>query len=350
MTMPGGLVTATTREGYDLPVIDLTDPRFAAPANPTAARALHDAFVAEEERRRRVPRFVMWLMLRAAARKSRMLRALFAPRASFLDGLSTYVMKLGPDNLMPPWDSPMDRRVAASPHVGLLRLRMQQVARLLATGLIGHLQADRGAPLDLINIGGGPALDSINALILLARHHPELLERPVAIHVLDGDQDGPSFGANALAALMSAGRPLHGRDILWRHLPYDWNVTAPLTELIRTLTAAGVIVAASSEGALFEYGSDEAIVANLAALHADGSGARLVAGSVTRADEVRQRMIAQSRFRVVPRGLAGFAPLAERAGFTIVTSTSAWLSDQVLLQPGATPMADTNLRGDTIDA
>jgi hypothetical protein len=331
--MPDDILTAKTREGYDLPVIDVTDPRFAMRDDPAAARALHDAFVADERSRRFIPTFIMRMLLRSAARRSRLVRAVFDLQGDFLDGLSTYVMKLGPDNLMPPWDSPMDRRVAASPHVRLMRLRMQQVARLLAEGLVALLRADAGAPLDLVNIGGGPALDSLNALILVARDHPALLARRITVHVLDGDQNGPFFGANALAALTAPGRPLHGREIAWRHAPYDWNATAPLAALVGTLSSAGAIVTASSEGALFEYGSDDAIVANLVALRSGGSGARIIAGSVTRDDASRRRMMAQSRIRLVPRGLAGFAPLAARAGFEIVRSQNAWLSDQVLLRP-----------------
>jgi hypothetical protein len=327
------MLTAKTREGYDLPVIDLTDPRFTVPDDPAAARALHHAFVADERSRRFIPTFIMRMLLRSAARRSRLVRSVFELQGGFLDGISTYVMKLGPDNLVPPWNSPMDRRVAAAPHVALMRLRMQQVARLLAGGLVEPLGADAGAPLALVNIGGGPALDSLNALILLAHDHPALLARRITLHVLDGDQDGPAFGANALAALLAQGRPLHGRDITWHHASYDWNTTAPLAALVRTLVSAGAVVAASSEGALFEYGSDDAIVANLAALRAGGAGARLVAGSVTRADESRRRVIAQSRIRLFPRGLAGFAPLAARAGFAIARSENAWLSDQVLLRP-----------------
>jgi hypothetical protein len=329
------IVTATTREGYDLPVIDVTHPRFAVSDEPQAARALHEAFVAAERGRAWIPKFIMRLMLRSAAKKSRLVRAIFEPEGAFLDGLSTYVMKLGPDNLVPPYDAPIDRRFAASPHVGLLRLRMQQTARLLADGLIDDLSANRDAPLHLINIGGGPALDSVNALILLRRGRADLLKRPIVIHVLDGGQDGPFFGANALAALKADGQPLHGLDITWDHRDYDWNDPAMLTQLVRELAAAGAIVAASSEGALFEYGTDDAIVANLKALRAGGAGAKLVAGSVTRADEFRQRMIAQTRFKLFPRGLAGFAPLAARAGFVVARSETAWLSDQVLLRPAA---------------
>jgi hypothetical protein len=327
------LVMAATREGYDLPVIDVTQPRFAVPDDPAAAQALHDAFLASERSRRWIPRLVMRMMLRSAARRSRLIRALFDSRSGFLDGLTTYVMKLGPENLVPPYDGPMDRRVAASPHIGLLRLRMQQTARLVADGLVDDLARAAGAPLHLINIGGGPALDSINALILLRRARPDLLDRPITIHVLDPSQDGPFFGANALAALQADGRPLHGLDVAWQHRGYDWNAAATLEQLVRDLTAAGGLIAASSEGALFEYGSDDAIVANLTALRAGGAGAKLVAGSVTSADDVRQRMIAQTRFKIIPRGLAGFAPLTARAGFAIAKAVTAHLSDQVLLRP-----------------
>lgn len=326
------MATARTREDHDLPVIDVTDPRFAVPDDPAAAQALYRAFVAGEWRRSFIPKFIMRAMLRRAARESRLVHAIFASDAGYLDGMSTYVMKLGPDNLVPPYDTPVDRRLAASPHVPLLRLRMQQIAHLIAEGLVAHLGAVSGAPLHLINIGGGPALDSVNALILLRRDRADLLRRPVVIHVLDSGTDGPFFGANAFEAMKADGRPLQGLDVAWQRHDYDWNVPAPLARLVRDIASAGGIIAASSEGALFEYGSDEAIVANLEALRRDGAGARLVAGSVTRDDKTRRRMIAETQFKLIPRGLAGFAPLAARAGFAIARVEPAWLSDQVLLR------------------
>lgn len=204
-----GVIHARTREGFDLPVIDVTNPRFAVPDDAAEVRRLREAFVEEERRRRRIPKFIMRIMLRMAAGKSRLVRALLNSDAGFLDGMSTYVIKLGADNLVPPYDTPIDRRLAASPHVLLVRLRMQQVAHLLAQGIADDLAAGGAAtPLSLINIGGGPALDSINALILLRRAHPHLLNRRISIDVLDSSRDGPFFGANALAALTAASGPL----------------------------------------------------------------------------------------------------------------------------------------------
>jgi len=330
---PSGFAMARTRDGHDLPVIDVTDPRFAIPDDPATVRALYDTFVEGERRRHRIPKFIMQMMMRAAARNSRMVRALFTSDASFLDGVTTYLLKLDADHLVPPYDSPMDRRMAASPHVRLIRLRMQQVARFLADGLVADLAAAAGAPLHLINIGGGTALDSVNALILLRRDRPDLMRRPIVIHVLDSSADAPFFGANALAALQADGRPLHGLDAAWQRHDYDWNAPAALARLVRDLVGAGGVVAASSEGALFDYGSDDAIVGNLAALCADGAGARMVAGSVTPDDEMRRWMLAETRFRLIPRGLDGFAPVAARTQFSIARAERAGLSDLVLLRP-----------------
>ncbi len=328
-----GITYARTREGFDLPVIDFSNSRFAVPNDPETVRGLYDAFIRGERRRRRIPKFVMRMMLRSAAKESRLVHAMFNSDAGFLDGMSTYVMKLGANNLVAPYDTPTDRRLAASPHVVLVRLRMQQIARFIAEGIAGDLAASAAPPLlSLINIGGGPALDSINALILLRRTHPDLLKGRIVIEVLDSSRDGVFFGANALAALKAEKGPLAGLDVSMRHHDYDWDEPAALESLIEELLSAGAVIVASTEGALFEYGSDQAIVANLDALRANGTGARLVAGSVTCADETRRRIIAETRFKLIPRGIAGFEPLAARAGFRIAKVESALLSDQVLLR------------------
>ena len=302
------------------------------PDDPETVRAYYEGF-AEEAFRRRMPRFMTRLMLKWLARRSQLVKAMFGSGGSFLDGVSTYVMKLGADNLVPPFDTPVVRRLAASPHVALLRLRMQQIAGLLAEALASDLDTSEGVSLHLVNIGGGPAIDSLNALILLNRRRPDLLRRRVFIHVLDGDDAGPYFGANALAALKGQASLLKGLDIGFEHRSYDWNAPAALERLIGELSAGPAIIAASSEGALFEYGSDEAIAANLQALRADGRGVRTVAGSVTGAAPIRRRMIQETSFKLIPRGIQGFAPLAERAEMRIANSVSNGFSEHVLLRP-----------------
>lgn len=146
-----GLIFARTRSGIDLPVIDFSNPRFAVPEDPSAVRALYAAFVESERKRRLVPKFIMRRMLRSAANKSLLVRSMFQAKAGFLDSVSTYMMKLGIGNLVPPFDGEIDRKFAASPHVPLIRLRMQQTAHLLSQGLIEDLAINGTAPLDLLN-------------------------------------------------------------------------------------------------------------------------------------------------------------------------------------------------------
>jgi hypothetical protein len=328
------VVFATTADGLRLPVIDVTHPAFAIPDDAASRAARHDAFLAWDRRNRRMPWIVTRLLMRLAARRSLLLRKILGSDNEYLVSISTYMFKLGADHLPPGFDGPVDRKVAAAPHVALVRLRMQQIARLLAEALLAPLADAPDAPLHLVNIAGGPALDSINALIMLARAHAKLVHRPIAIHVFDAQQDGPTFGARALLALTAPEGPLHGLEVQFQHHAYDWNDTAPLARLLAGLAADGAIIAASSEGGLFEYGTDDAVVANLTALAR--AGVPIVAGSVTSSSELRKRMIAQAGFRLFPRGLEGFAPLAERSGYAIAESHTAVMSEQVLLRPRAT--------------
>jgi len=324
------LIRASTRDGICLPVIDVTDPRFAVADDPPHLNSLLEASARVEQSGRFVPRFIMRLIIKGLTRNSQLARALYGSNSEFLPGLPTYIMKLGPENLPPPYDSAADKKFAALAHFTLLRLRTQQTARLLSDGLAKDL-ADDAAPLHLINVAGGPAIDSLNAIIQLRRNRPDLLQRKIVIDVFDLDDAGPFFGANALASLMAAGRPLAGLDMALVHRRYDWNETAALTEHLAALAKAGAVTAASSEGGLFEYGEDDAIVANLEALHA--GGVRLIAGSVTNDDKARRRMIRESGFNLKPRGVLRFRPLAARGGYAIERADNFHFSTTVQLRP-----------------
>ncbi|SDC96834.1 hypothetical protein SAMN05421548_112147 [Paraburkholderia lycopersici] len=332
------IVYASTSQGQRLPVIDITHPRFALPADSSAISALFASYEANERRRARVPAFINRMVLAFVSRRAPLLRSVANPKASFLDGLSTYLLKLGPQNLPPPFNGDIDRKFAASPHVVAMRLRLQQVACLLAQSLISDLDVAGTVPLHLVNIGGGTAIDSLNTLILLNRMRPGGLKaRRITISVLDMDRDGPQFGADALRALCAQGAALDGLDVTFAHYVYNWNEPWRLAGILRNATMSGAIVAASSEGGLFEYGTDEAILANLRALYQSAHGQRIVvAGSVTRDDETRRRSISAHRFALVPRGRAEFAALASRTGFVVEHVETTPLSDQVLLVPVAT--------------
>jgi hypothetical protein len=99
-------------------------------------------------------------------------------------------------------------------------------------------------------------------------------------------------------ALKQANGPLHGLEVQFQHHAYDWNDTAPLARLLAGPAARGVMIAVSSEGGLFEYGSPRSRADRGRFGHELERGAR---AADDHADEIP----------VFPRGLDGFAPLAE---------------------------------------
>src|SRR5215468_125631 len=150
------VVFATTADGVRLPVFDVTHPAFAVPDDSAHLAARRDAFLAWDRRNRRMPTIVTRLLMRLAVRRSQLLRKILASDNGYLDSISTYMLKLGVDHLPPGFDGPVDRKLAAAPHVTLVRLRMQQIARLLAEPLLAPLADAPDAPLHLVNIAGGP--------------------------------------------------------------------------------------------------------------------------------------------------------------------------------------------------
>ena len=327
-----GIVYASTRQGYPLPVIDVSHPAFAVPDDPQSLDTLRRTFAESERQRKQVPKWLLKTLVWWMGRRSLLARELFTSDNSFLGGVSTYIMKLGASNLVAPYDTPLDRRLAAAPPVISMRMRLQQLARLLAEGLQPELLARPSAPLQLINIGGGTAIDSLNTLILLRRSVPAALaSRPIVVHVLDPDSEGPELGRRALDALVHSG-PLGGLTVEFVHIPYDWTDVSTLTEVGREASEANTIIAVSSEGALFEYADDATVVANLNALH-DVPGLAAVGGTVTRADPLTRELLTTSRFKLIPRGAERFGVLAKQAHFAVSRVESTLLSDQVLLRP-----------------
>ena len=78
--------------------------------------------------------------------------------------------------------------------------------------------------------------------------------------------------------------------------------------------------------------ADHAIEANLRALREGCTGRVAVVGSVTRNDDVAQRMIRGSTAALVPRGLATFRSLVQRAGFDVTRSIARPFADDVCLE------------------
>jgi len=305
--MRTGIVYAKTEEGLELPVIDLTNSEFSVHATEGEMTAMLEQFLQESAQRRELSAEVQ-----QALRNSLFGRALMAASGTFLDAMSTYRLKLGPENL-DAGATPVDRRIAASFPAFTSRIRMQDMARLLAEGLAVASADGPQRDVCLVNIGGGAGADSWNALIYLRSEHPGLLAgRKVVITALDVDARGPAFGVRALEALREAAGPLCGLDIRFHYLSYEWSETERLRSALEELGAGDSVCAVSSEGALFEYGSDEEIVGNLKALHGGTRADAIVVGSVTRDGAATRASARANSVATRPRTLEGFADWSSR--------------------------------------
>ena len=85
-------------------------------------------------------------------------------------------------------------------------------------------------------------------------------------------------------------------------------------EDLHATDAARVI---SSEGGLFEYGSDAEIVVNLEKLHVGTAPDASIVGSVTRDGEPVRSSQTASRVAIRPRAIEAFRYLAKHAGWTV---------------------------------
>ncbi len=325
-----GVCYALTDDGLELPVVDVTHPAFELSMTAEHQQQLIAHFLEKQRRFARLPAWVRRVVMRFALRGSSIARGLKRAEGTYLDGMTTYFFKLGSKNLGS-YAVPVDRKIAASLPGMAVRLRARDMAQLLAEALSPQLALDARRPLHFLNIAGGAAADSINALLLLfKRERALLLGRPCVIHVLDADAHGPAFGARAVEALRQPGGPLAGVDVRLRHRRYDWSQVEGLEPVLAEARAAGAISIGSSEGGLFEYGSDQAIVDNLTALATAGHAFKVV-GSVTRDDETMRTLKLTSTAATRPRGLTVFSELVARAGFRVTASIARPLSDQVVL-------------------
>ncbi|HEY6388212.1 MAG TPA: hypothetical protein VIX91_21235 [Candidatus Acidoferrum sp.] len=310
--MGKAVLYAKTEGGMELAVIDVTNPAFAVSATDAELAALAEQYIREARQQREIP-----APLREALRSSMLGRGLMAAAGTFLDGMSTYLLKLGAENLRE-GTVPIDRRIAASFPAFATRLRLQDVARLLARGLADSVAAEPRRPVCLVNIGGGPGSDSWNSLIHLQAERPDLLAgRKIEIAVLDVDASGPAFGGRAIEALRAPASPLCGLNIGFRHFEYEWSDSARLRELLCELETSDAACGISSEGGLFEYGSDNEIITNLRALHSGTARDAVVVGTVTRDGEPARTSLIANRVSTRPRTSETFQSLCEQGGWMV---------------------------------
>ncbi len=297
-----GVCYARTDQGRELPVLDITHPAFAVEAVRERRPDVEEAIVREAR---------LFAGLRDGDRPPRVTRV--------ASGLRTYRAKLGEEGLgWARWLTPLR---SADAFLGeAIRSRAQAVARLLAAAMVAPLARRAGTPLHLVNIAGGAASDSLNALIVLARDRPfQVMGRDVRIHVLDVDPAGPHFAARALAALRAPGAPLQRVDAELEHVPYDWSAPAALGPLLQRWRADDAIVVGSSEGGLLEYCPDATVLEHLRLLREGAPPDFALAATAWRGDEVgRAASALRGRDQPVrPHTRESLGALAAQAGWTV---------------------------------
>lgn len=153
-----GVRYALTDDGVELPIVDVTHPAFAVALDPAEQRERVEKYLREELPFAKAPAFVRRFLLGALLRGSFLARGLSAADGTYLSGMSTYALKLGPDNLGRAYTKPIDREIAKSFPVFAVRLRLADMAHMTADAASSALR--RGSPerpLHFFNIASGPA-------------------------------------------------------------------------------------------------------------------------------------------------------------------------------------------------
>ncbi len=325
-----GVCYAVTDDGLELPVIDITHPAFATELDEAGLAGVVDRSLRVlEAAKKMTPEIVS-----ALAEKSILVRGTVRCSGGIMSGLTTYLYRLGPQNLGDGYACDIDRQAADGLMAWSFRFRTRDVARAVAGALADALGARDGRAIHIIDIAGGPSAASLNALILLRKENPRQVEgRHLRIHVLDIDTEGPSFGTRALAALQADGGPLAGLPASLDHVRYDWADPGVLRRTIAGLDD-GCVAAACSEGGLFDYASDEQIVANLEALRECTPENFVVVAAVAHDEHTLPADLVpfvkvQGRPAVRFQGLDALRKLAESAGWGIERVLDSALLHQV---------------------
>ena len=272
---------AFTLNGVELPVLDITHPLFAKCTDEKVLEKLipYVEKNAEENAAKfnKIPAFVKRYLAKRSFAMAELLQ--MDDESSYASGITTLMMKLGPDLIGKGKKRFWDRQVNKGFGALLIRMRVRDISQCQAEALKPLLIKSPVKDLCFINIAGGAASDSINALFLIQNENPGLLKnRKIEINVLDIDSFGPSFADRSITALKESGGRFKGLDISLKHIDYDWNQTEKLSELLSE--RKDWIQICASEGGLFEYCSDEVIIRNLDAIYRQSNDDIVIAGSL----------------------------------------------------------------------
>jgi hypothetical protein len=276
-----GLSYAFTENGVELPVLDITHPLFISSIDEVKLKEMLKKAEKNAEKTaekfNNMPPYIMKFLAKRSFTMAELLQ--HKGDNAFLSGVSTLMLKLGPDLIGKGRKRFLDR--LASRGIGgiVLRMRVRDLSKCQAKALIPILRKSPDKNLCMINIAGGAASDTINTLFLILQEDPLLLKnRKIEIYILDIDSFGPAFVAECISVLKSPNGQFNNLNISFRHIQYDWNNTSLLNKLLTERKEW--LLACSSEGGLFEYCSDEVIEKNLDTLFNNSNSEIIITGSL----------------------------------------------------------------------
>ncbi len=301
-----GVSYAIAKNGLELPIIDITHPAFMVNPDEKQIKELEQKFIKDQS--------IPGEALLPFFKKSILGRGLLASIQTYLSGMITYMMKLGPDNLGKGYANDIDKAIAGGLGAMTFRLRLQDMAHVLAEGVKPELSKKPGVQMNFVNIAGGPSMDTLNALILLNKETPEIIRnRDIKIHILDMDDEGPDFALNSLNALKIPGAALDGVNAEIIINKHDWTKIEHLKEYLKNNIREGQITVFSSEGGLFDYSPDDVLFENLRAINSCTADVILFAGTLFRGYGVELK----NNSSVIKRSLEEFSRSALDCGWRI---------------------------------
>jgi hypothetical protein len=259
---------ALTDNNIKLPILDITHPYFISSIDETTFRLKCAEAAAKADSSKKMPGFLKGFI-----------RKMFNLENTYMSGMCTFLYKLGPALLkgrkIRLWDKLVSKQYTSM----AIRFRLKEICRLQAEILMQTLKVSPEKNLCFINIAGGTAADNINTLILIQEEDSELLKgRKIEINILDLDSFGPNFAERCINVLKSPGQRFGRLDISVRIIPYDWSNSEKLAMLMQERSEW--IQICSSEGGLFEYGSDAEIIDNLNQLYLNSPIDMKITGSL----------------------------------------------------------------------
>lgn len=259
---------AVFEDDIQLPILDITHPLFNASIDEQAYHVSCLKSARSIESLKKMPGFIRNIFVKMSNVDN-----------SYLSGMRTLLYKLGPNLSRGIKLGFRDKWAVKQTSFMGLRIRVRDLCRLQSKLLQTQLKQFPERNLCFFNIAGGAATDSINTLILIQEADAEVLKgRKIEINILDIDIYGPNFAKRCIDVLKQPGERFHGLDITLNIIHYDWSQSEALRKM--SLERSGWIQLCSSEGGLFEYGSDSDIIKNLNHFFANSPMDARVTGSL----------------------------------------------------------------------